>query len=202
MAPDGRRLLSGSDDTFGLLWDTTLAGAAKPRKEPLTAAGADGLWVALAGPEAQPAYAAMADLAAAPALAVALVRRELKPAPAAPTDAELDRTFADLDSKVFATREKASRRLAEWGEWAVPGVRKRFVKTASAEVRRRAQEFLDRFDTPKPSPDRLRQLRAVELLEGIATPAARDVLSELAKGAAEAPLSREAAAALERLRRR
>ena len=46
-----------------------------------------------------------------------------------------------------------------------------------------------------------RQLRAVELLERIATPAARDVLSELAKGAAEAPLTREAAAALERLRR-
>jgi len=202
MAPDGRRLLSGSDDDFALLWDTTPAAAAKPRKEPLTAAGADGLWVALAGPEAQPAYAAMADLAAAPDRCMALVRRELKPAPAAPTDAELDRTFADLDSKVFATREKASRRLAEWGELAVPGVRKRLVKTESAEVRRRAQEFLDRFDPATLKPDRLRQLRAVELLEGIATPAARDWLSELAKGAAEAPLSREAAAALERLRRR
>ena len=43
MAPDGRRLLSVSDDAFGLLWDTTPAGAAKPRKEPLTAAGADEL---------------------------------------------------------------------------------------------------------------------------------------------------------------
>jgi hypothetical protein len=114
----------------------------------------------------------------------------------------LGRTFADLDSKAFATREKASRQLAEFGELAVPGVRKRLARTESAEVRRRAQEFLDRFDAPKPSPDRLRQLRAVELLEGIATPAARDGLSELAKGAAEAPLSREAAAALERLRRR
>ena len=84
----------------------------------------------------------------------------------------------------------------------MPGVRKRLAKAESAEVRRRAQEFLDRFDPPKPSPDRLRQLRAVELLEEIATPAARDVLSELAKGAAEAPLSREAKAVLERLRRR
>src|SRR5262249_18424739 len=93
MAPDGRRLLSGSDDNFALLWDTTPAGAAKPRKEPLTAAAADELWAALAGLEAQPAYAAMADLAAAPDLAVALLRRELKPAPAAPTDAELGRAF-------------------------------------------------------------------------------------------------------------
>jgi len=81
-------------------------------------------------------------------------------------------------------------------------VRKRLDKAESAEVRKRAQEFLDRFDPETLKPDRLRQLRAVELLEGIATPAARDVLSELAKGAAEAPLSREAPAALGRLKGR
>jgi WD40 repeat protein len=202
MAPDGRHLLSGSDDAFALLWETTLAGAAKPRKEPLTAAGADELWAVLASPEAQPAYAAMADLAAAPDRAVALLRRELKPLPAAPTNDQLGRLFADLDSEDFATREKASHRLVEWGELAVPGVQKRLAKTESAEVRRRALAFLDQFDSPTPTPGRLRQLRAVELLEGIATPAARDVLAELAKGAAEAPLTLEAAAALERLRRR
>src|SRR5262249_23881381 len=202
MAPDGRRLLSGSDDTFAVLWDTTLAGAAKPRKEPLTAAAAEERWAPLAGWQAQPAYAAMADLAAAPDVAVAFVRRELKPASALPADAELDRTFADLDSEGFATREKASRRLAEWGELAVPGVRKRLEKTDSEEVRKRALDFLGKFDPPTPSPDQLRRLRAVELLEGIATPAARDLLSELAKGAAEAPLTREASAARDRLRRR
>jgi WD40 repeat protein len=202
MAPDGRRLLSGSDDDFALLWDVTPAGAAKPRKEPLTAAAADGLWAALAGDDAPAAFTAMADLAAAPDRAMALLQRELKPAPAAPTDADLDRTFADLDSEDFTTREKASRRLAEFGESAVPGVRKRLAKAESAEVRKRALEFLDRFDPATLKPDRLRQMRAVELLEGIATPAARDVLSELAKGAAEAPLTRDAAAALQRLRRR
>jgi hypothetical protein len=144
----------------------------------------------------------MADLAAAPDRAVALVRRELKPRRAAPTDDQLDRMFADLDSEDFATRVKASRRLAEYGESAVPGVRKRLARAVSLEVRRRTEQFLDRFDPPTPAPDRLRQLRAIELLEAIATPAAREVLSELAKGAAEAPLSRDAAAALERLRRR
>jgi RNA polymerase sigma factor (sigma-70 family) len=202
MAPDGRRLLSGSDDGFALLWDTTPAGAAKPRKDPLTAADADELWAALAAGDAQKAYSAMAELSAAPDRAVALVRRELKPAPAAPTDAELDRAFADLDSESFATREKASRQLAEFGEQAVAGVRKRLGRTESAEVRKRALDFLDRFDPPAPSPDRLRRLRAVEVLEGIATPAAREVLSELAKGGALAPLTLEASAALQRLRRR
>src|SRR5262249_56474556 len=107
---------------------------------------------------------------------------------AVPTDDQLDRRFADLDSEAFAPRAKASRRLAEFGELAVPGVRKRLAKAETLEVRRRAQDFLDRFDPPNPSPDRLRQLRAVELLEGIATPAARDVLSEMAEGGAAGAL--------------
>ena len=98
----------------------------------------------------------MADLAAAPDRAVTLLRRELKPAPAAPTDAELDRLFADLDNDDFATREKASRRLADFGELAVSGVRKRLAKAESVEVRKRAQDFLDRFDPATLKPDRLR----------------------------------------------
>jgi hypothetical protein len=103
---------------------------------------------------------------------------------------------------LFAFRQKASRRLVEFGELAVPGVRQRLAGTESAEVRKRARDFLEPFDQPEPLPVRLRQLRAVELLEGIGTPGARDVLSELAKGAAEAPLTPEASAALERVRRR
>src|SRR5262249_18292236 len=143
MAPDGRRLLSGSDDAFALLWDTTPAGAAKPRQEPLTAAAADGLWSALGGDDAGAALAAMAGRAPAPDRARALVRRELKPAPAASTDDLLDRMFADLDNKDFATRQKASRRLAEFGELAVPGVRKRLARGESLEVRKRALDFLE-----------------------------------------------------------
>src|SRR5262249_18549868 len=99
------------------------------------------------------------------------------------------------------TREKASHRLAEFGESAVPGVRKRLDGTKSAEVRRRALDFLARFDPATLKPDRLRRLRAVELLGGIATPAAPARPSEVAKGAADAPLTLEAAAALQRLRR-
>jgi hypothetical protein len=48
------------------------------------------------------------------------------------------------------------------------------------------------------SPDGLRDLRAVELLERLAAPAAEQLLRELAAGAAGARLTREARAALER----
>jgi RNA polymerase sigma factor (sigma-70 family) len=199
---DGRRLVSGGHEGSALLWDVTLAGAAKPRKEPLSAAAAGRLWEALAGEDVRDAFAAMADLAAGPDRAVALLRRQVKPVPAAPSDADLDRTFAALDSEDFAAREKASRELAAFGESAVPGVRKRLEKTASVEVRKRALLFLEQFDPGTLSADRLRQLRALEVLEGIGTPAAKELLSELAKGAAGAPLTLDAAGALARLQRR
>jgi WD40 repeat protein len=201
-SPSGRRLISGGQDGSPLLWDVTLAGAAKPRKEPLTASAAEKLWQTAAGSEAQAAFTALADLAAAPDRAVALLRRQVKPAPASPSDADLDRIFTELDSDVFTTREKAEKELAARGESAVPGVRKRLGIGVSLEVRRRAQTFLEQFDPRELSSARLRQLRALELLEGIGTPAAKKLLSELAEGAAGAPLTLEAAATRARLERR
>jgi RNA polymerase sigma factor (sigma-70 family) len=200
-SPDGRRVISGSHDATALVWDVTLAGAAAPRKVPLTAAEAEKRWAKAGEPDARAAFAALAELATAPDVAVALVRRELKPVPAGPTDADLDRIFADLDSPRFATREQAARRLAALREAAVPGVRKRLSGDVGPEVRRRALAFLERFDPRELTPARLRQLRAVELLEGIGTPPACALLSDLAKGLAGAPLTADAAAALARLHR-
>jgi hypothetical protein len=48
-------------------------------------------------------------------------------------------------------------------------------------------------------PEDLRHIRAVEVLEGLGTPEARNLLEELAKGAADATLTREAKASLRRL---
>jgi hypothetical protein len=53
------------------------------------------------------------------------------------------------------------------------------------EVAQRIERLLDLLDRP-PSPDRLRDLRAVEALEHINTAAARDFLRHLA-GAPTAP---------------
>jgi hypothetical protein len=200
MAREGRHLLSGSDDAFALLWDTTPAGAAKPRKEPLTEDAADELWAALAGSAAN---------RLTPRWPTWRPRRTGRGAPAARAETVArrpDRLRARPHFRrpgwrgLYHTREGVTA-AGGWGELAVPGVRKRLAKAESAEVRRRALHFLDRFDPATLKPDRLHQLRAVELLEGIATPAAADVLSELAKGSVESPLTREAAAALERLRR-
>jgi hypothetical protein len=61
---------------------------------------------------------------------------------------------------------------------------------------------LERLRGPVTRPDVRRALRATAVLEDLATPAARKLLEELAAGAPEARLTRDAQAALARLGRR
>ena len=58
--------------------------------------------------------------------------------------------------------------------------------------------LLSRLERPALSPEELRALRAVELLEQLDTPGARRLLRSLAGGAAGARLTREAKEALDR----
>jgi hypothetical protein len=68
-------------------------------------------------------------------------------------------------------------------------------------LRRRVKEALEALD-PARSAERLRVVRAVEVLEHAGTGEARRVLGALARGAPEFRLAQEAAASLERLARR
>ncbi len=65
-------------------------------------------------------------------------------------------------------------------------------------MRRRLQQIVE---TIEKKPDTLRAIRAVEVLEWIGTPEAVRLLGELANGAADARLTREALAAERRLKR-
>ena len=67
-------------------------------------------------------------------------------------------------------------------------------------MRRRIDAILGRRG--EPTPDRLRQGRALEVLEWLGTPEAGRLLEGLSAGAAGARLTGEAAAARERVRRR
>ena len=60
-------------------------------------------------------------------------------------------------------------------------------------------QFLNKHDRATPTPEQLRETRALEMLEQHDTPESRAVLAELAKGAANARLTRSAAASLARL---
>jgi RNA polymerase sigma factor (sigma-70 family) len=200
ISADGRRLISGGADGVAIVWDATPVGVASPRSKALTEAGAEKLWEAMGQEDARVAFTALGDLSASPDRAAEFLGKHLKPALAAPSEAVLNRIFSDLDSDKFATREKASKELDDYGESAVPGVRKKLAGNASSEVKSRATEFLKPFDKGVLTAKRVRQMRAVELLEGLATPAARKILTEVAAGATGAPLTLDAVSALKRLR--
>ena len=71
----------------------------------------------------------------------------------------------------------------------------------SLEHRRRLEALLRDLEESQLSPEELRHVRAVQVLETLASPAARQALGELARGPADALLTREANAALKRLGR-
>jgi hypothetical protein len=72
----------------------------------------------------------------------------------------------------------------------------------SVEFRRRAEKLLDPMVEFSISPEALRQVRALHVLEQIDSLESWGLLKKLAAGAPEARLTREARAALQRLERR
>jgi hypothetical protein len=129
--------------------------------------------------------------------AVSLLADRLHPA-AAIDGRRIDQLLADLDSDRFEVRQEAYRRLREMGDRVEPALRKVLADKPSAELRVRVKELLQEVD-PANSPERVRELRAVEVLEHIGTAEARAVLRTLAEGATDSRLTREAKASLKRL---
>src|SRR5262249_7483471 len=114
---------------------------------------------------------------------------------------KIRRLIADLDDDVFAVREAAQKALAKLGAVAEPVLRETLDNNPSAETRRRIEGLLAIYTLGAPDPEILRRLRAVQVLEQLATPEARQVLHALARGAAGDRLTREAKTALQRLHR-
>ena len=156
----------------------------------------------LAGDDAARAYQAVGRLAGSPAEALPWLREHLQPVPPVAVDGKrLDRLLSELDSDDFAVRERATKEIGEYGEFARPAFERVLSGQPSAEVRSRIEMLAEKC-APARSPERLRALRAVEVLENLGTPEAQRLLERLATGAPEAGLTQEAKASLERLARR
>jgi RNA polymerase sigma factor (sigma-70 family) len=196
--PDGKVLASGHADSTILLWN--LSGL-KPRPGgPPTAQQSEQAWADLSSSDARKAYAAIWKMVAPPERVVPLLASKLNPAVPASKE-ELRKLLTDLDSASYERREAASRRLVEIGDLAEPALEKALKDNISTEKRRRIEQILGMPRVVR-APEKLRALRAVEVLERIGTVEARRILETLAGGAAEAHLTREARASLDRLDRR
>src|SRR5206468_630854 len=166
---DGRLLACGGANTTVLVWRLpALALPTRPGGDP------EALWRDLADADPARAYRAVLALAAAPGRAVPLIKERLKPRPAA-DPRRVARLVADLDSDEFEVREKASEELATLGPGAEAALRKALAGEVSAEVRSRVEDLLAGLEKGSAARERLRDLRAVEVLERAGTPAAREL---------------------------
>jgi RNA polymerase sigma factor (sigma-70 family) len=198
VSPNGRMFASGSEDSTALIWDATGRRRSEhSARATLTAAQLDQAWTELAADDAGVAYQAICTFRESPTQATQFLGRHLKPVP--PADPKrLAEAVRDLDSEQFAVRQRATQELERLGPMAEPGLRKVVAGQPSAEVLRRVNQLLARLE----GPERLRSLRAVEVLEFIETADARALVTTWAAGVADAPLTKEAAATLDRLRKR
>ena len=183
------------------VWDLTSDSDGK--RELLRPSDLEACWTDLANNDATRARKAIWRLAAAPAQAVAHFRKHLRPVPAG-DEQRIAGFIADIDSDEFAVRDRAAKELEKLGEAATAACRKTLEGQPSPEVRRRLEALLrqqaDRvWDF---TGERLRTLRALEVLELAGTPEARQLLMKLAGGLPDAWQTREAKAAMGRLEKR
>jgi WD40 repeat protein len=190
-SPDNRRLLSGGRDTAAIMWEVI------PDNPPLPAAwkDADALWLQLGG-AAEPAYKVAWALMAHPQHAVEVLGKRLQPDTGA-TDKEIRELIKNLSAPKFAQRDQAITRLKQIGTRSFPALEQALKIAPDLETSRRIRELLRTVETAL-TPETLRDLRALQILEMIGTPAARALLTQIAGGDAGAAKTRLARAALDR----
>jgi WD40 repeat protein len=192
-SPDSRRLLSGGRDTTALLWSILPDSPTQPAAWQ----DAEKLWSDLGGPPEQ-AYRVMWALMANPDRAPEVLTKRLQPDEGA-TDKEIGELITNLSSAKFTQREIAIRRLKQIGTRSLPALEQALKKAPDLETGRRIQDLLKTVEVSL-TPETLRDLRGLQILEMIATPPARQLLTTVARGDGGAGKTRMAQAALNRLK--
>jgi hypothetical protein len=201
-APDGRSVASGGRDTLILVWDVTgIQEMGQLPKLRLAEKELRELWDDLAGEDVLQAHRAIWKLVSAGDQGVEFLKARLPRVPR-PERRQIARLIRDLDSDEFAAREKASAELEKYAEGVSSALRQALEGKPSLEVRSRIESLLRKLETEATATQRLRNLRALQVLEQSGTAAARQTLKDLAGGAVGAPLTSEAKASLDRLTRR
>lgn len=193
---DGRYLASGQGDGTVLIWDVASAMRHRTATRVAKPEEFDQAWRDLAR-NAVTARVAMDRLRVDSERTIEFLRDRLRPAAAPPRD-QVQRWVADLNSPKFATREAASRELAKLRQLLRSEIQAARDSTHALEVKRRLERILV-MPRPARTADELRQLRAIELLEGFNNRDAVGVLRLIASGDPRAPQTQAAKEALERL---
>jgi WD40 repeat protein len=195
---DGRRLVSTSDDRTAIVWDL-----GKIPEPPTVAAPAKDVlmqqaWTWLAQRTGGDSGKAMEVFHSKPKEALAHFRKHIAPAKPVRTE-DAERWLLQLTSSDYAIRTNAMKSLQAGDMQVEDMLRDAVAKAKTAEGKRRIEQLLEKIELFEENADRLREVRAVEVVERIGTPEARALLQEWSAGAPAARLTRESSAALGRL---
>jgi WD40 repeat protein len=205
-SPDGKRCASAGHDTTALIWDIADLVPA-PATTRLAEADMGRCWADLLSPNAESPFRAIRQMVQARDQTVAYLAKQAQPVPPIPAG-KIKTLVGQLDSPRFTERDQAERALLQLPELAEPALAEAGKNPVSEEARRRIQKLLTKLQEMKTkgpwtlSGERLREWRAVEVLERIGTSEAHRLLERLAKGAPRAILTRQAATAAQRLGKR
>ena len=198
----GKLLVSGSDDTTALVWDVSRLFPSKAEHTvSLSPEQLSALWADLKNEDASKAYDVLCALVAAPANSLPFLREHLRAIPRVDPQ-RVAQLLSDLDSARFSAHDKATQELERLAELAEPALRQALAANPSTEARQRLEQLLKKRENEILTLEQLQTLRAIEILEHIGRPEAKQVLQTLAKGVPEARLTQEATASLERLSKR
>jgi hypothetical protein len=187
-ADDGRHLITANEN--GTLYVLRLGHGVAAVADPAT------LWESLASPDAARAYQVMWGMVASPRQTIALFQHRLLPAEGS-TEEQVSQFIDRLDDKNFAERTKASAALEKLQEQVEPALRRRLAERPSLEVRQRLERLLEE---PRPvRPERLRTMRAIQVLAQLGGRDSQRLLNRLAQGAPGASETQLARQALGRL---
>jgi hypothetical protein len=194
---DATWLASGGDDSSIVLWDLRdrlNRSKTTPADTELAAA-----WSAIRSDDPLRAERAVNELVAGNERSVALIRSKMAVVTIA--DGQLVALLvAQLSNAQFERRADACTRLAALGESAVPGLRQALLDPLSLDSRRRIERLIERLaaETKSPGGERLRAIRALEVIEQIHSSQARAFVFALSNGMEESWLTQEAKAVLGR----
>lgn len=188
VAGNGRSAFSAGPDGFIEEWDLT------PPVHPKLPKTAADLWTAANSSDAALGASAAWALMADDKLRADTMAR-LSPV-AKPDAAQVAKWIADLDAAAFADRTTATKELAALSRTVELPLREALKATSSTEVRERLEALIARFDK-KLSPEEVRAMRLVHAAEWHR---AKEPLTVWASGSPSAVLTREATAALARLK--
>lgn len=203
-SPSGKTFATAGSEPGAVVWDFTRFQGRTPVTPVKLAADVPAdelalLWADLGAEDAAKAYRAQAKLITGGSGVAVFLKEQVRPVP--PVDSkQIEQWIEDLDNEQFAVRQKATVKLAQAGTLAETHLHKAQQGKISQEFRRRLDLLVQKIERTAPSAKELQMVRALTVLERLATPAAREVLAVIADGAPEARLTQQARQALERWR--